>query len=102
MQNIKKFKKGDTVLVTSGRDKGMKGEILRLLPKEDKLIVKGVALYKRHVKPTQSREGGIMSIERPIPTAKVALMVEGKPTRVGLKRSKDGVKRVAKKTGSEL
>jgi large subunit ribosomal protein L24 len=102
MQTIKKFKKGDTVLVTAGRDKGMKGEIIRLLPKADKLVVKGVALYKRHVKPTQSKEGGVISVERPIATAKVALLVGDKPTRVGLKRNQDGVKRVAKKTGSEL
>jgi len=79
--NMKKFKKGDLVLVTSGRDKGKQGEIIKLFPREDKVLVKGVSLYKRHVKPQGNREGGIVSRERPLPTAKIMIMVDGKPVR---------------------
>ncbi len=99
---MKKLKKGDQVLVTSGRDKGMKGEILRVLPKLGRVIVKGVGLYKRHVKPTQNREGGVVSVERPQPTAKLMLLVDGKPVRVGLKRNLNKVTRINKQTGKAI
>ena len=69
---MKKFKKGDSVRITSGKDKGKTGEIIRILPKKDSVIVKGLNLYKRHVKPTQNASGGIVTKERPLPTAKIA------------------------------
>lgn len=99
---MKKFKKGDQVLVTGGKDKGKKGEIKAILPKQDRVIVAGVNLYKRHVKPTQNKEGGVISRERALPTAKIALLVDGQPVRVGLKRSKTGLLRINKKTGKSL
>lgn len=96
---IKKFKKGDQVLVTSGRDKGKTGEILKLLPKKGKAIVKGVAVYKRHRKATQNSQGGIFEAERPVPFAKIMVVENGKGVRIGLSRNKDGVvSRVSKKS----
>lgn len=99
---MKKFKKGDQVLVTSGRDKGMKGPIIRVLSDQDKVVVQGANLYKRHIKPTQNREGGIKSIERPLPTAKIMILVGDSPVRVGLKRTQTGVTRINKKTGKAI
>lgn len=98
----KKFKKGDKVLITSGRDKGKTGEIARILTKVGKVIVTGVALYKKHVKATQNSAGGIRSVERPINLAKIALLEGDKPVRVGLKRSKDKTVRISKKSGKTL
>lgn len=99
---MKKFKKGDQVLVTAGKDKGKTGEIIQILTKRDRVIVKGANLYKRHRKATQNSEGGIFAIERPLPTASISLIEGGKPVRVGLKRDKTGLKRVSKKTGKVI
>lgn len=98
----KKFKKGDLVLVTSGRDKGKTGKILKLNQADNTAIVEGAALYKRHVKPTQNQPGGIKSLERPLSLAKIALLEDGKAVRVGLKRVKDKTSRISKKTGKTL
>ncbi|KKU46169.1 MAG: 50S ribosomal protein L24 [Microgenomates group bacterium GW2011_GWA2_46_7] len=84
---MKKFKKGDTVLVTSGKDKGKTGEIVKIIPKTDKVIVSGANLYKKHVKPTQSREGGIITRERPLSTGKISLMQDGKAIRISQRKS---------------
>lgn len=100
--NIKKFKKGDQVLVTSGRDKGQTGEILALYPKKGTAKVKGVGLYKRHRKGRENVAGGIFEYERPLPFAKLMLVEGGKPVRVGLKRVGDKLTRVSKKTGKTL
>lgn len=78
---MKKFKKGETVLITSGKDKGKTGEIIRLLPKVDKVVVKGMNLYKRSRRPTQNAAGGIVVLERPLPTSKISHSVDGKPIR---------------------
>lgn len=78
---MKKFKKGETVLITMGKDKGKKGEIVRILPKLNQVVVKGINLYKRHVKPTQNAAGGIVSLERPLPTSKISLIDGDKPIR---------------------
>ena len=86
----------------TGKDKGKTGEIVRLLPKVDRVVVKGMNLYKRHIKPTQNKEGGIKSIERPLSFAKIALLVDGKPVRVGLKRTASKVVRINKKTGKTI
>lgn len=99
---MKKFKKGDVVLVTGGKDKGKSGEIMRVFPKRDSVIVKGANMYKKHVKPTANTEGGMVSRERPLSTGKIMLTVAGKPVRVGLKVEKTGVVRINKSTGGKI
>lgn len=100
---MKKFKVGDKVLVTSGKDKGKKSEITKILHQEDRVVVKGINIYKKHVKPTDNKPGGIMEIERPLPTSKIMVLGEdGKPTRVGFKSTKAGKYRVSKKTGKKI
>lgn len=99
---MKKFKKGDIVLVTGGKDKGKTGEILRVFPKKDTVIVKGVNMYKKHVKPTQNTQGGMVSRERALSTGKIMLTVDGKAVRVGLKQDKTGLVRVNKSTGRTI
>ena len=97
-----KLKKGDKVIVTTGKDKGKTGEITTVFPKENKVIVGGVNMVKRHTKPSQVSAGGIVSKEMPIHVSNVALVdpKTGKATRVGYKVEKDGHKvRVAKKSG---
>lgn len=100
-----KIKKGDTVKVLSGNDKGKTGEVLEIMPKVDKVIVKGVNLRKKHVKPRkQGEEGGILSVECPIHSSKLAVVCPNckKITRIGYE-IKDGKKiRVCKKCGTEL
>jgi large subunit ribosomal protein L24 len=78
---MKKFKKGDVVLVTGGKDKGKSGEILKVFPKKDAVIVKGANLYKKHVKPTQNTQGGVVSRERPLSTGKISHVENGKQVR---------------------
>lgn len=78
---MKKFKKGDVVLVTAGKDKGKTGEILKVFPKKDSVIVKGANLYKKHIKPTQNTQGGMVSRERPLGAGKISHMQDGKPVR---------------------
>ncbi len=78
---MKKFKKGDVVLVTAGKDKGKSGEILRVFPKKDTVVVKGANLYKKHVKPTQNTQGGIVARERPLSTGKISHVENGKQVR---------------------
>ena len=68
---MKKFKKGATVLITSGRDKGKQGEIIKIIPKLDRVVVKGVGVYRRHRKARGNEPGGIVELFRPIPTAKI-------------------------------
>ena len=97
-----KLKKGDKVIVTTGKDKGKTGEITTVFPKENKVIVGGLNMVKRHTKPSQESAGGIVSKEMPIHVSNVALVdpKTGKATRVGYKVEKDGHKvRVAKKSG---
>jgi len=101
-----KIKKGDTVQVLAGNDKGKTGEVIEVMPKAEKIIVKGVNLRKRHVKPRkQGEEGGIISQECAIHVAKVGLVCPkcGKVTRVGYELDKDGNKvRVCKKCNAKL
>lgn len=99
-----KIKKGDQVIVTTGRDKGKQGEVLRALPKTNKVVVQGVNMVKRHTRPSQTNAGGIISKEAPIDVSNVALIdpETGKATRVGYKII-DGEKvRVAKKSGKVI
>jgi large subunit ribosomal protein L24 len=97
-----KLKKGDKVVVTTGKDKGKTGEITTVLPKENKVIVAGINVAKRHTKPTQESAGGIVSKEMPIHVSNVAYVdpKDGKATRIGYKVEKGGRKvRVAKRSG---
>lgn len=95
---------GDTVLVTAGKDKGKSGKIVKVLPKESKVIVEGANKYTKHIKPTAGRVGERVQIERPLPVASVAIINEkGERDRVGFRVSKSGVKeRIFKKTGSPV
>lgn len=107
MSKIKhKLKKGDEVIVLTGRDKGAKGEILKLVPRNSRAIVKGVNMMKKHRKPTQlNPQGGIENVESSIHLSNLALSdpKTGKPTRIGYKTLKNGNKvRYAKKSGETL
>lgn len=100
-----KIKKGDQVIVITGRDKGKTGEVIKAMPKDSKVVVQGINLVKRHTKPTQESAGGIVSKEHPIHVSNVALIdpKTGKATRIGIKIDKDGQKsRVAKKSGEVI
>ena len=100
-----RIKKGDTVKVLSGNDKGKTGEVIEVLPKTQKVIVKGVNIRKKHVKPKkQGEEGGILSIECAIHSSKVNVVCPkcNKPTRIGFQEDKDGKVRVCKKCGTKL
>lgn len=100
-----KIKKGDQVVVIAGSDKGAKGEVLRVIPSESRIVVDGVNQRKKHKKPTQASAGGIETINAPIHVSNVALADPkgGKATRVGYKTLKDGKKvRYAKKSGETL
>ena len=98
------IRKGDTVEVISGKDKGKQGKVVRALPEVDKVVVEGVNVAKRHQKPTRSmQQGGIIDKAMPIHVSNVALVVDGKPTRVGYRVGADGQKvRVAKSTGVDI
>ena len=98
-----KIKKGDQVVILSGDDKGKTGEVVRAMPKDNKVLVQGVNLVKRHTKPSQTNPGGIITKEMPINVSNVALMDKsGKATKVSLK-TVDGKKvRVARKTGEVI
>jgi large subunit ribosomal protein L24 len=100
-----KIKKGDKVVVLTGRDRGRSGEVIEVRPSESRALVRGVNLVKRHQKQTPQREGGIISKEAPIHLSNIAIAdpKTGKPTRVGFKIMNDGRKvRVAKRSGVEI
>jgi len=99
-----KLKKGDTVVVIAGKDKGREGEIITVLPSANKVIVSGVNLARKHLKARkQNDQAGIIDKDMPIHASNVMLVHKGKPTRVGYKINDDGTKvRVAKSTGEEI
>ena len=101
-----KIKKGDSVVVRSGKDKGRSGTVLQVMPKEGKVLVSGVNVAARHRKPSQTNpQGGIDRREAPMAISKVGLAdpKTGKPTRVRFETSKDGKKvRVAVKSGETI
>ena len=100
-----KLRKGDTVKVLSGNDKGKTGEILEVIPKTEKIIVKGIKKKKKSVKPRrQGEQGGIIPSEASIHSSKVALVCPkcGKTTRVGYTVEKDEKVRVCKKCGAKI
>ena len=97
-----KVKKGDKVVVLTGRDKGRSGEVIQVLPKEDRAFVSGINLVKKHQKQTQNQEGGIVSKEAAIHLSNIAVAdpKDGQPTRVGFRILDDGRKvRFAKRSG---
>ena len=100
-----KVKKGDRVVVTAGRDKGKSGQVLRVYPIEDRVLVSGVNMVRRHQRQTQRQQGGIISKEAPVHLSKVAHAdpKDGGPTRIGFKRLEDGrLVRFAKKSGEVI
>jgi large subunit ribosomal protein L24 len=100
-----KIKKGDHVVVLTGRDKGKHGEVLKMMPEENRAIVKGIAMIRRHQRQTATQDGGIISKEAAIHVSNLALEdpKDGKPTRVGFKFLKDGRKvRFAKRSGEVI
>lgn len=100
-----KIRKGDRVIVTAGRDKGKKGEVLKVFPKEDRALVSGVNTVKRHQRQTQRVQGGIISKEAPLQLSNLAHVdpSSGGPTRIGWKILGDGKKvRFAKKSGEVI
>jgi large subunit ribosomal protein L24 len=100
-----KIKKGDQVIVLAGRDKGKKGEVFQVMPKDGRALVRGVNVVRRHQRQTAQQEGGIISKEAPIHVSNLALEdpKDGKPTRVGFKRLDDGRKvRFAKRSGEVI
>ena len=100
-----KIKKGDHVVVLTGKDKGKHGEVLKMMPTENRAIVKGVAMIRRHQRQTATQDGGIISKEAAIHISNLALEdpKDGKPTRVGFKFLKDGRKvRFAKRSGEVI
>jgi large subunit ribosomal protein L24 len=100
-----KIKKGDRVVVLAGRDKGKTGEVLKAFPSENKVIVQGVNVAKRHQRPTQTSGGGIVEKEAKIHASNVAHIdpKDSKPTRVGFKKLDDGTKvRIARRSGEVI
>ena len=100
-----KIRKGDHVVVVTGKDKGKKGEVLKVIPAENRAIVKGVAMVRRHQRQTAAQDGGIIAKEAAIHISNLAIEdpKDGKPTRVGYKFLKDGRKvRFAKRSGEVI
>jgi large subunit ribosomal protein L24 len=100
---MNKIKKGDNVVVLAGKDKGRTGEVLQVLPKEDRAVVRGINMVKRHQRQSQTQEAGIINKEASIHLSNIAIAAkDGKPTRVGFSVV-DGKKvRVAKRTGDVI
>ncbi|MEA2984320.1 MAG: large subunit ribosomal protein [Alphaproteobacteria bacterium] len=100
-----KIRKGDKVVVLTGRDKGRSGEVLEVRPGEGRALVRGINMAKRHQRQTANQEGGIISKEGTIHLSNLAVAdpKSGKPTRIGFKLMKDGQRvRVAKRSGVEI
>ena len=100
-----RIKKGDTVKILSGNDKGKQGEVLEVIPKSEKILVKGVNIRKKHVKPRkQGEEGGIISAECAIHSAKANVVCPkcGKATKIGYVEEKGEKVRVCKKCGAKI
>jgi large subunit ribosomal protein L24 len=100
-----KIKKGDRVIVTTGRDKGKKGEVIKVFAKEDRALISGVNTVKRHQRQTQKQQGGIVSKELPVQLSNLAHVdpKSGQATRIGWKMLGDGRRvRFAKKSGEVI
>lgn len=99
-----KIKKGDNVMVLSGNDKGKTGEVLEVIPKTEKIVVKGINIRKKHVKAAPNKEGGIQALEFPIHSSIVNIVCPkcGKATRIGYTIENDKKFRVCKKCGAKI
>lgn len=99
-----KIKKGDNVIVVSGKDKGKKGTVSRVMPRSNQVLVDGINVVKKHQKPSgQNQQGGVIDRDMPLDASNVMFVHKGKPTRVGYKVLADGKKvRIAKTTGEEI
>ncbi|MBK5957889.1 50S ribosomal protein L24 [Rhodoplanes elegans] len=100
-----KIRKGDKVVVLTGRDKGRTGEVIEVRPTENRALVRGVNMVKRHQRQSAQQEGGIISKEAPVHLSNLAVAdpKDGKPTRIGFKILADGKKvRFAKRSGAEI
>ena len=100
-----KIRKGDKVVVLTGKDRGRSGEVLRVIPKESRAVVSGVNTIRKHQKQTATTEAGIVTREAPIHLSNLAVAdpKDGKATRVGVRIKDDGTKvRIAKRSGEEL
>lgn len=98
---MQKIRKGDKVVVLTGKDKGRSGDVSRVMPKEGKALVTGVNMVKRHTRQSQTSEGGIISKEAPVDLSNLAIVdpKDGKPTRVGFRMEGDKKVRFAKRSG---
>ena len=99
-----KIKKGDRVVLLTGKDKGRTGSVLKVFPKEERVLVEGLNMVKRHTKPSQADpNGGIKNKEAPVHVSNVAVVDSaGKPTRVGFRMEGDKKVRFAKSTGDVI
>ena len=101
-----KIKKGDRVIVLTGKDRGKSGEVIRTLPKEGKVIVDGVNVAKKHQRATRATvQGGIIDKDMPLPISSVAIISpgDGRPTRIGYRYDDQGRKvRICRRTGADL
>ena len=100
-----KIKKGDKVIVLTGRDKGKSGEVIEVRPAESRALVRGVNMVRRHQRQTAAQQGGIVSKEAPVHLSNLAIAdpKDGKPTRIGFKILKDGRKvRIARRSGEAI
>ena len=102
---MQKIRKGDTVVVLAGKDKGRSGEVIKVMPKDGRALVRGINMIKRHQRQTASQEAGIINKEAGIQLSNLAVAdpKDGKATRVGFKVLDDGTKvRVAKRSGEQI
>ena len=100
-----KIRRGDTVVVVSGKEKGKRGEVKEVLPKKDRVVVEGVNERTRHARPTQNNQQGLYTFDAPIHVSNVMLVDpgSGKPTKVGYRFTDSGEKvRVSRKTGKDI
>jgi large subunit ribosomal protein L24 len=100
-----RIRKGDSVVVIAGKDKGRTGEVIRVLPAEERAVVRGINVARRHQRQTARDQGGIIAKEMPIHLSNIALAApsDGKASKVAFRVNKDGVKqRVAKRTGEVI
>ncbi|MCY6380855.1 50S ribosomal protein L24 [Hoeflea prorocentri] len=101
---MQKIRKGDSVVVLTGKDKGRTGEVIKVMPKENRALVSGINMVKRHQRQTQTQQAGIVNKEASVHLSNLAIAgSDGKPTRVGFKINDDGSKvRVAKRSGDVI
>ncbi|OLP55391.1 50S ribosomal protein L24 [Rhizobium rhizosphaerae] len=101
---MQKIRKGDKVVILTGKDKGRTGEVIQVMPKEDRAVVRGINMVKRHQRQTQTQEAGIISKEAPIHLSNLAVAdpKDGKPTRIGFRFEGDKKVRFAKRSGEVI